>query len=566
MNTNFKAGLYSAKTEEFFNKLCALYNKYEAESDLKELSSKYDKLSKEENILVAFVGQYSSGKSTIIKALTGEEDILIDADIATSAVTHYKWGPSIHLVDTPGLKTGEREEHDIMTAEAIEQSDLLVYCITCDLFSEITTKDFKKLAEKYHEKLFLIINKMNCESGYYSDLVENYSNSINKTLEPDYSLAEFDHFFIDAQDYIKGITDKHQDYIDDSYFNEFIKKLNEFIDLKGHKGKLLTPINAIIDTIDNTLIRLEKDEHIKEGKTLIKKISDVVEEKKNAFIKKSNEDLQNTVNRIVKQGNEIARNLGEKETEFNDDAFQKFMDPLESELQNNIQKYFEQYGNEVDTKVKEILDTEMAKHFFEEQKRRLDKSYSVKKGAIDNLANVKTEVEQAATFASTKIGAWLSKAANVSPGKSISIWTVNGSDLHKAVKKIGHLFGHKFKPFQALKITKKIAKIMDKLGPLLIGVGVIIEGLMWIIDKIGEKKLKKIKEDIKELFKEVSEEVLKDYNKQINEAAKEIDDIKNNLEGEILKYEEEEARNNDFQKQLISTKKGLLELKKAIAE
>ena len=44
-----------------FNKLCALYNKYEAESDLKELSSKYDKLSKEENILVAFVGQYSSG-------------------------------------------------------------------------------------------------------------------------------------------------------------------------------------------------------------------------------------------------------------------------------------------------------------------------------------------------------------------------------------------------------------------------------------------------------------------------------------------------------------------------
>lgn len=566
MNIELKAGQLSNKTENIYKKLTGLYNKYGKSLNFEELVSTYKDITKEDKISVAFVGQYSSGKSTIIKALTGEKNILIDADIATGEVTPYEWGGAFLLVDTPGLKTGEKEEHDKMTQEAIERSDLLVYCITSDLFSDITREDFKRLAEQYRTKLFLVINKMNAETGDYDDLVENYSDSINKTLSPQYSIIEFHHFFVDAKDYLQGITDNDQDYIDDSHFDLFIKKLNDFIELKGLRGKLLTPVIVLLNSIDNTLIEIETDEHIKEGKRLIKKICDTIEEKKRAFIKTSNEDIQRTANKFIHKGDDVAMHLGDKGYEFNEKAFQEFSDPLQAELLSNIQKYFEQYAEEVDDEVQKVMNSEMAQHFFKEQKRRFDKEYKGSNGSSERLADIDKGVTQAASFATSKINVWLGKVANVSEGGKISIWTVNGSDLHKIVKNVGHKFGYKFKPFQALKITEKIAKISTWIGPILTGVGAFIEGAMLLAEKLGEKKIKKIKDEIKEVFKEVSEDTLKYYNDQVNIAAKEFDIIRDCLQEELTKLENESIRSDDFSKELLVVRSELIALRKQIEE
>lgn len=564
MNIELKSGQLSNKTESIYKKLTGLYKKYEKNASFEELASTYNDIAKEEKISVAFIGQYSSGKSTIIKALTGEKDILIDADIATGAVTHYEWGGAFLLVDTPGLKTGEKEEHDKMTHEAIERSDLLVYCITSDLFSDITREDFKKLADQYRTKLFLVINKMNAETGDYDELVENYSDSINKTLSPQYSIVDFHHFFVDAKDYLQGITDNDQDYIDDSHFDTFIEKLNDFIELRGLRGKLLTPVIVLLNSVNNTLIEIETDEHIKEGKRLIKKICDTIEEKKRAFIKTSNEDIQRTANKFIHKGDDVTIHLGEKGYEFNEKAFEEFSEPLQAELISNIQKYFEKYAEEVDTEVQKVMSSEMAQHFFKEQQRRFDKKYKGNNGNSERLADIDKGVTYVASVATPKINAWLGKFANVSDGSKISIWTVNGSDLHKIVKNVGHKFGYKFKPFQALKITKKIAKISTWIGPILTGVGVFIEGAMWLAEKFGEKKIREIKDEIKSVFKEVSEDTLKYYNEQVNVAAKEFDSIRDSLQEELVKLEIESVRNDDFSKELLALKSELTALQNQI--
>ena len=562
MNIEFKAGAFSSKTEIIYKKLIALYGKFEKSDTQEKLMSSFDELSKEEKITVTFIGQYSSGKSTIIKALTGEQDILIDADIATGAVTSYEWGGSILLVDTPGLKTGEKEEHDLMTMEAIEHSDLLVYCITSDLFSPITKRDFKQLAQKYRSKLFLMVNKMNSESGDYADLVENYTDSINKTLAPEYSIVDFHNFFVDAKDYLTGITEKDQDYIDDSFFTAFIAKLNEFVELRGLRGKLLTPVSILIDSVDNSLIEIETDDHIKEGRRLIKRICDVIEEKKRAFIKVSNEDVQRTANKFIHKGDDVAMHLGDKGYEFNDKAFQEYSEPLQAELRTNIQKYFEQYAKEVDAEVEKVMSSEMAQHFFEEHNRRLDKEFKSRNNSSERLSEIGKSFSNAANVATPKINSWLGEIANVSEGSKISIWTVNGSDLHKVVKSVGQKFGYKFKPFEALKITKKLAEISKWIGPILTGVGVFIEGAMWLVEKLGEKKIKKIKLEIKSVFKEVSEDTLKHYNAQINSAANEFDVIRNSLQAELDKLDNESVRNDDFSQQLRSIRKQLIERKR----
>ena len=134
---------------------------------------------------VAFVGEYSSGKSTIISALTGDRDIKIEADIATDKTAEYKWN-NITLVDTPGIGT-ERKDHDAITYGIMSKMDLLVYCITSELFDDITTEDFIKLAFKqnYEQKMMLIVNKMSLESGKFVTKAKNYSDSIKDSLEPD---------------------------------------------------------------------------------------------------------------------------------------------------------------------------------------------------------------------------------------------------------------------------------------------------------------------------------------------------------------------------------------------
>lgn len=192
-----------------------------------------------EEIKMVFVGQYSAGKSTLIKALTGNKSIAIDSDIATDTVRNYPWGNQVLLVDTPGLNTNENEMHDELTIKAIGEADLIVYCITSDLFHEVTRNDFLNLASKYRSKLFLVINKMNKESGDYEELVYNYTESINKTFAPEYSLTEFHHFFVDAADYLTGLDKNDHDYIDDSHFEGFIEELNRFIAVKRLTAKLV---------------------------------------------------------------------------------------------------------------------------------------------------------------------------------------------------------------------------------------------------------------------------------------------------------------------------------------
>lgn len=358
-----------------------------------------------------------------------------------------------------------------------------------------------------------------------------------------------------------GLSRNDQDYIDDSFFTDFIEKLNEFIELRGLKGKLLTPISILLDSVENSLIEIETDDHIKEGKRLIKTVCDVIEEKKRAFIKTANEDVQRIANKYIHKGDDVAMHLGVKDYEFNEKAFQDFSEPIEDELRQNIQKYFEQYAQEVDEEITKVMNNEMAQHFFEEHNRRLGKEFKGGNNKLEKLSEIEKNVAHAANVATPKINAWIGKVANIADGKNISIWTVNGSDLHKIVKDVGHKFGHKFKPFEALKITKKIAEISKLIGPILTGVGVFIEGAMWLVEIFGEKKTKKVKMEIKTMFNEVAEDTSKHYNAQIISAAGEFDKIKDSLQAELAKLDSESVRNDELGKQLSLIKKELIELR-----
>ncbi|MHC5719116.1 MAG: GTPase, partial [Nostoc sp.] len=114
----------AAEIAKRFKKLTEKFDKLLEQVNTPEISSIHSKLHQELKqyyeqgfLTVAFVGQYSAGKSTMMSALTGRRDIHIGADITTDKTTSYDWN-GIQLIDTPGLFT-DRKDHDEITYEAI---------------------------------------------------------------------------------------------------------------------------------------------------------------------------------------------------------------------------------------------------------------------------------------------------------------------------------------------------------------------------------------------------------------------------------------------------------------
>ena len=87
-------------------------------------------------IRLVFAGQYSAGKSSILKMLTGRTDIAIGADITTQQAHTYDWN-GIEVVDTPGIHTQLRPDHDEISYDAIASADMLVFVVTNELLIPI---------------------------------------------------------------------------------------------------------------------------------------------------------------------------------------------------------------------------------------------------------------------------------------------------------------------------------------------------------------------------------------------------------------------------------------------
>ena len=98
--SDLKIGAYSKEIEELYQALCSLYERYGKTDACRNLQAAYQSPDLNAKISIAFVGQYSAGKSTILKALTGNADIVTDSDISTSEVMCYPWNSNILLKGT----------------------------------------------------------------------------------------------------------------------------------------------------------------------------------------------------------------------------------------------------------------------------------------------------------------------------------------------------------------------------------------------------------------------------------------------------------------------------------
>lgn len=471
-------------------------------------------------LTVAFIGQYSAGKSTIISALTGRRDIHIDADIATDIPTPYDWN-GIKIIDTPGLFT-DRADHDDTTYEAIAKADLLVFCLTHMLFDTLTVENFKKLAydKGYRWKIMLVINKMSAAAGEEDQKIASYRHSLTAALKP-YALNEFPISFIDAKDYCEGIDDDDDFLIEVSRFDTFIAELNHFVERRASLTGLDTPVRIVLSCLDDAQIGFARNSD--EDTAFLEVLSRL-----SRRINKERERLRTKIKSIILEMSVAIATEGSRLSSAVSDP--KFED-LNRQSEINVRKHYEKVGqafeNEIESAIQSIhseVEAELQSNLTQAFIAQLNFNGKVPNHSPVNNFNKQQVQGQVAWLQKIggQVGANITKAATkelaATAGQGfLRSVDVAGSSLHQGVYNIGKLIGFKFKPWQAVGIAKNIGNAAMFLGPALAVVSIGMDLHTMHKEREYEKKMADVRRDITSQFKSIAVDLEQQIEGQLQE-------------------------------------------------
>ena len=479
-------------------------------------------------ISIGIVGQYNAGKSTLLKALTGRDDIPIDSDVCTSEVTSYNWN-GVRLVDTPGI-AAERPEHDAQTERLIDQVDLLLFVITGGLFDEVTGPYLRDLAygQDREREILLVVNQMAVSPGT-PDVKRPDIENVTAPRSPDFFFTSF----IDAEYHIKAEEtedpERKQEYREVAGFEEFVQNLNAFIQQRGFSGKITTPFLQVRSALENAR-ELSSTDHPTERAAieLLQRRTQLLHQSKDRLRRQLGGELRKAKQDIVEYGDEDAESLVPEQTEeevkaVQDEAERKFRDRCDAltartdellgaemkRLKEEIQELQEgALQKKIEGDVQELRDPSTIQ---DEEDASPSNSRSV--GDIDD-ESVWTHRTRKASKATKDVGSMLSKLATgpkASSGGLLSSTGVSGSNAHKAVYGVGKTFGYKFKPWEAVNTAKFIGNVGRVLGAAGAVLGVVAQVQE---DKQQEKIAKQLREnrdEIRSTYRDMAAEVEKQF-------------------------------------------------------
>jgi small GTP-binding protein len=562
-NQNFQAAAVGAK----FKNTCVKFDNLLAQGNHEELTAIRKKLReelkahREQGILtVAFVGQYSAGKSTIISALTGRRDIHIDADIATDKTASYDWN-GIKLIDTPGLFT-DRQDHDDITYEAIAKADLLIFCLTYMLFDSVTAENFKKLAyEKgYRWKMMLVVNKMSDEAGEETQKIANYRSSLAEAVKP-YSLDEFPICFIDAKDYCEGIDEDEEFLLEVSRFQSFIDALNNFVQRRGSLARFDTPVRIALACVDDAQLSFARNSNQDSAYLeILTRLSRTVRKERDRLRTKVQSITLEMSSAVANEGTILAAALGsDRDFEvLNKQAglnVQKHYEKAETKLQEAVNAAVEAIQQELE----EVFESNLAQAFV----ASLDRNQSVSAqnmGSGMDMERIKGQVTWLKKIGETA-GVELTKVATRGFAKTagqglLRSIDVAGSGLHQGVLAVGKFVGFKFKPWQAVGIAKNIGNAAKFLGPALALVSVGVDLLQMQQEHQREQQMADIRRDITSQFQVIAKDLENQIEIQLWEFEGQVyGEIEKQIAVARQKEEDAIAASNTWVKQLVEIRK-----------
>ena len=563
--SSFKAASIGKKFKRAcldLDKLLAAIQDEKAKGLRQKLRSGVQEYKQQGSLNIAFVGQYSAGKSTIISALTGQRDIHIDTDIATDKTTAYGWN-GVRVVDTPGLFT-DREDHDETTYCAIDKSDLLVFCLTHMLFDNITVSNFKKLAydKGYGWKMMLVVNKMSAEAGETAEKIVSYQKSLAEALAP-HNLSDFQICFIDAKDFCEGVDDEDEFLQEISRFDTFTTALNTFVSQRASFSKLDTPIRIVLRVVDDAeKLLVPSDTEDAMYLEILRQLSRRVEQERDRLRTKVKGIQLQVAASVLNEGNVLAQAIGDESFEDANARSEMNVRTHYEKAERSLEALLEQATESIRIEIESELKKDLPQAFV----ARLTPShkagdYAFKSGR--SAESIRSSVKGLSKVADKAGATLLSQATRETlkiPGGTETFRSVDivGGNLHKGVKAAGKLVGYKFKPWGAVGMAKNIGNAARFLGPAMAVAALAVELHSQNEERKHEQDKLNVRRDIQKQFQDVSVDIKKQIDGQLREFEQQMyDDIQSLIDSEREAREFVISANSSNQTALTSIRQDL---------
>lgn len=464
----------------------------------------------DKKVRIVFVGQYSAGKSSILSILTGQQ-LEVGQGVTTSKCNFLDWN-GIEVVDTPGIHTQKRPDHDEITYNAMSEADLIVFVCTAEGFSEGLGTHFRKLLIEKGKgnEMMLVFNKM--EDSKYGNTKEGqeefFKCDVRPVISPEYTAEDLFVTYIDTYSYQDSMDADGEDkdiLLEMSGFSTLFDNINKFIEKKKVIGKCTTSLYKLEQMLSEAL------SEFKTGDICVDGSLDLLNQQRKALVDAKEHiktESYNIIRRNTQQvrdwGYEIANQLSssDNEKEVNSRLQEKYnaTDRIYQQAATELEEIINYENNELQKFATKLEKSEFANSLKSAIERRIQDVKMSKQTAT----NLKLGAEKAG-----EVGKWLSKFATGKNAESgwnaiFKLGTYSGSDAHQVVLKVGHFFGHKFKPWEAVKTASKIGKFGKILGVggALLGVGLQI----WndYQESQTEKQLISYRSDIRNTFSEAA--------------------------------------------------------------
>lgn len=466
----------------------------------------------------------------------------------TSIATPLLWN-NYTLVDTPGLGSGNKT-HDEETLKWLVDADLLIYMLTPDLFTNFAGRRFHDILNKYNRKqeLMLVMNMIDQEGND----IDVYREELQGAIDPT-PLADYFPTFISAEYYLRSEESSENEdkeyYLSKSNFSTFIETLDKFLLNKEQKSRLTTPITklyALSQAIEfksdfNKEVELLsiKIQFFNETSRTINTIIDDFESGLDADVLKTSGGIYSALDNPPK---DFKKFIKDEFKDFNNSMISR-IDYL-TEQTNLILEDFENENIEIDNS-----------NLSKEVENRINKSSKLKeifeKSTSLNINN--KSLEQTMSFDDLKLKAkefddkfeGSNLVTNMVTGnfKELSTQLISKIDK-KMVLDIGHKLGHKFKPWEAVKLTGKISKNISKSVPFInIGVAIWEVGSHYYRknkEAKSERNLREFKESIRDNLNNAKLETIQavrgDMLNPIIENFNLLNKIHNDKKNELMKF------------------------------
>ncbi|MGI6427963.1 MAG: GTPase [Natronincolaceae bacterium] len=466
-------------------------------------------------ISVVFAGQYSAGKSTILKALT-DIDIEIGEGITTQKSQVYKWG-DINVIDTPGIHTMLYPNHDDISYQAIFNADMLVYVITHELFDSYIGQNFRKLLldEDKAGEMILIVNKM-------ADIGNTKENQLVKRedlkiVTSPYSPEQLRTCFIDAKSYLDSLAKDEEDaeIVEElrirSNYEGLVNTINDFVKEKRISSRLTTALYGIRGVLQEVITQFEPssgdddvdalEEHLLQKRRILFSTQRRIEQQTRTI-------YQEAATSIRDKGRDIANSIYDysNEDDANDaiETAYREVEEISSTCDNNVISELEKLSSDCEIELDEFYKTDFSINL----QLRLSEKYKEKNPLIERIFKSDVLAQGSNRIISNTIGT----NAAASGLKSFT-----GSNAHQTVLKIGHFFGHKFKPWGAVKWVKGINVAGKALGVFGIVISLGMQAKEDFDADMRQQEMRSNREKLRAGFNDAANGLVDYFDKKINE-------------------------------------------------